>query len=137
MSEETDPNEIYKIERNIRKFNIIDQQEIDQYCKIFIDKNFKQELKQPILDSIIKNFKEVLGEEKKQEFKSLIHLFIKTYTFIKQISNFTDIELEKFYILVFDLLKKIPKKDNENYIAENLVDLNFLKISKNFKVKLL
>ncbi len=133
LSEETDPNEIYKIERNIRKFNIIDQQEIDEYCKIYIDKKSKQELLQPILDTTIKNFKEALNKEKKQEFKSLIHLFVKTYSFIKQISNFTDIDLEKFYIFVFDLLKKIPKKDNENYIVENFVDLNFLKISKKFQ----
>ena len=110
LSEETDPNEIYKIERNIRKFNIIDQQEIDEYCKIYIDKKSKQELLQPILDTTIKNFKEALNKEKKQEFKSLIHLFVKTYSFIKQISNFTDIDLEKFYIFVFDLLKKYQKR---------------------------
>ena len=133
LSEETDPNEIYKIERNIRKFNIFSQQDIDEYCKIYIDKKSKKELFQPILDTTIKNFKEILDQEKKQEFKSLIHLFVKTYSFIKQISNFTDIELEKFYIFVFDLLKKVPKKETENYIVENLVDLNFLKIAKKFQ----
>ena len=113
LSEETDPNEIYKIERNIRKFNIFSQQDIDEYCKIYIDKKSKKELFQPILDTTIKNFKEILDQEKKTEFKSLIHLFVKTYSFIKQISNFTDIELEKFYIFVFDLLKKVPKKETE------------------------
>ena len=132
LSEETDPNEIYKLERNIRNFNLFSQNEIDRYCEIYLDKKSKKELLQPILDQIVKNYNEFGDEEKKLEFKPLLNLFVKTYNFIRQISNFTDIELEKLCIFGFDLIKKIPKKNNENFIAENLVDLNFLKISKKF-----
>ena len=42
-------------------------------------------------------FRALADEEKQEEFKNALTVFVRTYAFLAQIMPFSDVELEKFY----------------------------------------
>jgi len=132
LSEETDPNQLYKIENNIKKINLFTATDVNEFAKIYYNKNEIQEKLQPVLDTISDKFRSLSDKEQK-EFRSNILLFIRTYGFLCQIITFKDVNLEKFFIFLINLNKKLPYVNSEKIELETYVDLEFFKIQKEFE----
>jgi len=133
---ETDPNKLYDIETQIKGFNLFTQYEVDEWCKIFFQQRETDEKLQPILNQVVEKWESISDEEQKEEFRSIIHSYCRLYSYISQIVTFEDIELEKLFIFLKFLKKKLPKRDQEYVDLSDSVDLDSLRIQKIGEVSL-
>ena len=123
---------MYKLESNIKKFNLFDDNTINEFAKIYYNKRTPQEKLQGVLDIVADQFDQLQTKDKK-EFRQNIILFIRTYGFLTQIITFEDVNLEKLFIFLINLNKKLPYINTEKIDMESYVDLEFFKIQKEFE----
>jgi type I restriction enzyme R subunit len=137
LSGETDPNRLYTIETDIKKYNLFTEYELNEFCEVFYDKKKEQELLQPILNRVVQNWSRIDTDEERETFRSLVQSYIRLYGYISQIVTFEDIELEKLYIFLKYLNKKLPKREKPNIDdITSLVDLDSFRIEETFKGKI-
>jgi type I restriction enzyme R subunit len=86
---------------------------------------------------VVQNWSRIEIEEERETFRSLIQSYIRLYGFISQIVTFEDVELEKLYIFLKYLNKKLPKREKVNIDdITSLVDLDSFRIEETFKGKI-
>lgn len=136
LVEETDPDKLYDIEYKIETFHLFNENTINRFSEEFYRNTDTDERLHPIVDEVVEKWRELETEELKEEFKSTIQSFIRLYSYISQITSFTEIRWEKLYIFLRFLNKKLPKKENEKLSITNSVDLNSLRIQYISKEKL-
>ena len=138
LSEATDPNILYNLQRDILNFKIFSEQEVDDFCDMYF-KNAPAGKINKFLDEIIVRFIGFL-EEEKEEFRVKISDFIKKYAFISQIISFEDTSLEKLYHFIRLLKKKLPLNREElPYEVLQSIDMDsykLVKTKKGVKIKL-
>ncbi|MBI4378449.1 MAG: type I restriction endonuclease subunit R [Nitrospinae bacterium] len=132
LSEGTDPNVLYEIERDILKFDIIAQSEIDRFAELWYSTEDQSKLHQ-VLSPAVERYKE-LSKEEKFTFKDNLRRYVKTYAFITQIVTFKDVSLEKLYLYGRFLLKKLPldKESLPREIVES-IDMDRYRIKTTYK----
>jgi type I restriction enzyme R subunit len=133
---ETDPNKLYDLETKIRGFNLFTKYMVDEFCKLFYNERETDEILQPILNRVVEKWNEIKDPEQKEEFKSLIQSYIRLYGYISQIITFEDIELEKLFIFLKYVNKKLPKGSQTLIDINDSVDLESLRIQKIGEFKL-
>jgi type I restriction enzyme R subunit len=116
---ETEPDKLYDIEYKIETFQLFNQNKINEFCEEFYRKSDTDERLHPIVDEVVEKWKKLDTEEQKEEFKSTIQSFIRLYSYISQITSFTEIRWEKLYIFLRFLNKKLPKNDKERPIFKS------------------
>ncbi|NBR13056.1 MAG: type I restriction endonuclease subunit R [Flavobacteriales bacterium] len=139
MEEEnkTDPNSLYEILSKVESFKVYYPNDIETFAKIFFKPNNNFEQLQPILNEIARRFETALNPEQQLEFKSSAKSFTKIYRFLSQIITFTDIDLEKAYVFLTAVLKKLP------YLGQGLpldvindIELDSYKVQHQFTTSL-
>jgi len=130
LEEETDPNKLYDIQSSINEFKIFSKDQVEQFCSIFFDKHRDEGTLHPVLDEVVDSWRALDDDEQKEEFRLKIASYTRLYSYLSQIINFTDVELEKNYIFYRYLSKKLTKKTKEKINIENLIDLESLRIQK-------
>jgi type I restriction enzyme R subunit len=110
--DQTDPNSLYDILHKIESFDLVLKNEILSFAEYFFKKGDHKEKLQPILNIILKRYKENLDEDRKLDFKASLKSFVRLYRFLSQIITFSDVELEKWYVLSSALFKKLPTLGN-------------------------
>ena len=133
---ETDPNKLYDLETKIKGFNLFTQYMVDEFCKLFFDERETDEILQPILNRVVEKWNEIEDPDQKEEFKSYIQSYVRLYGYISQIITFEDIELEKLFIFLKYVNKKLPKGDQTIIDISDSVDLDSLRIQKIGEFKL-
>jgi type I restriction enzyme R subunit len=133
---ETEPDKLYDIEYKIETFQLFNQNKINEFCEEFYKKTDTDEKLHPIIDEVVEKWKKLETEEQKEEFKSSIQSFIRLYSYISQITSFTEIRWEKLYVFLRFLNKKLPKKDGERLSITDTIDLNSLRLQYIGKDKL-
>jgi type I restriction enzyme, R subunit len=134
---ETDPNRLYTIETDIKKFNLFTEYEVNEFCEVFFDKKKEQEHLQPILNRVVQNWSRMEEEEERETFRSLVQSYIRLYGYISQIVSFEDLDLEKLYVFLKYLNKKLPKRTKPNIDdITSLVDLESFRLEETFKGKI-
>ncbi len=111
LAEETDPNRLYDLQRELDGFDLYDEDTIDQFCRIFYDSSRPDQLLQSILDGVVEKWS-ALEMNEREEFRSTLQRYIRLYGYISQLITFTDVALEKLYIFGRTLNKKLPKRDH-------------------------
>jgi len=107
FGDQTDQNSVYDVLNKIESANLIYNNDIETFANIFFRKGDNMELLQPILNNLVDRFK-ALEEEVQVDLKATINDFIRLYRFLSQIITFTDVDLEKYYVLLTALFKKLP-----------------------------
>lgn len=130
LEEETDPNLVYSLKRELDDFHIYLPNEIEAFAKKFYQKTTPT---LDVLSSILKPAVDryvYLEDKKKDEFKSLLHSFVRLYSFVTQVCRMFDKDMQKFYVYA-KYLTKVIKDDNGGKI--NLNDellLEYFKLTK-------
>jgi len=137
LDDQTDPNSLYDVQQKIEAFHIIYQNDIEAYAKLFFTKGDHKEKLQPILNEIVKRYSVELDEDQKVSFKANIKNYIRLYRFLSQIITFTDVQLEKNYVFLSDLFKKLPASPNAlpTEVLEE-IDLDSYKLQHQFTTDL-
>jgi len=133
LEEETDPNRLYTLQNDIEGTHLFTKYEIEEFSNIFYNNNTPQERLQPILNRVVDKWKEIQDNDQKELFRSNIQSYIRLYGYITQIMTFTDIELEKLFVFVKYLNKKLPKREKPDVRdILNSVDLESFRIQQTF-----
>lgn len=133
---ETEPDKLYDIEYKIETFQLFNQNKINEFCEEFYKKTDTDEKLHSIVDEVVDKWGKLESEELKEEFKSTIQSFIRLYSYISQITSFTEIRWEKLYVFLRFLNKKLPKKEGERLSITDTIDLNSLRLQYVGKEKL-
>lgn len=107
VEDQTDQNSVYDVLNKIETAELIHQNDVQAFAEIFFRKDDNMELLQPILNTIVDRYK-ALEEGIQIELKADINDFVRLYRFLSQIITFTDVDLEKYYVLLTALYKKLP-----------------------------
>ena len=128
LTEETDPDKLYDLIYEIEQYNLYTKYQVDEFCKEFYKNSKSDEKLHPIIDVVVDKFKDTLDSENKEDFKSKIQSFIRLYSYISQISSFSEVSWEKSYVFLRFLNKKLPKGVVEKISVIDSVDLDSLRI---------
>jgi len=135
LVKETEPDKLYTLEGKIKHedFNLVHDETVNLLVEKFYDDRIPDEELQPILDTVEKDWRE-LDENVREEFRHLIQSFIRLYGYISQIITFKDINLEKLYIFLRFLNKKLPKRPRERLTdVFSYIDLEYFRIEETYK----
>lgn len=136
LDDQTDPNSLYDILNKIENYKLIYTSDLNAFADLFFKKGDHKEKLQPILKEIGQRFL-TLDEEDQINFKADCNSFVRLYRFLAQIISFTDVELEKYYVLLVALLKSLPKdKTTLPYHLVNDVELDSYKLQHQFTTEL-
>jgi type I restriction enzyme R subunit len=132
LVEETDPNKLYTIEQEIKKYHLFRDESVNEFVEMFYDDRFANEELQPILDYVVEDWRKLV-EDEREGFRHHVQSFIRLYGYISQIITFKDIRLEKLYIFLRYLNKKLPKRTTDNLTdVFSYVDLEYFRIEKKY-----
>ncbi len=128
LTGETEPDKLYDLQNEIESFSLYTDDQLDRFCKEFYKQTETDELLQPIINEVVKKWKELENEDQQKDFKSKIQSFVRLYSYISQIMSFTEVHWEKMYIFLRYLNKKLPKDQTERIDITDSVDLGSLRI---------
>ena len=131
LSEGTDPNLLYDLERRLREYGLYDASEVDAFATaLYAGK--KQERLYSILAPVVDRW-EALEDDEKLASKKLMTDYVNTYAFLAQLLTFTDADLEKLYVFAKYLrrLLNTPGPELPKDVQEQ-VDLDSLAIKQTF-----
>lgn len=127
---ETDPNRLYDLQREVYCFHLYTNEDVSRFCKVFYDPKRDEGNLHPILDDVVDKFNSIDEDEIKEDFRSKIQSYIRMYGYLSQIINFSDIELEKTFVFLKYLNKKLPKRQTDRFDLSDTIDLDSLRIQK-------
>lgn len=130
LEQETDPNLIYTLKRQLDDFHVYQEREVEEFAKKFYQKTIPTlSILSPILKPAVERY-EALEDKQKDEFKSLIHGFNRSYSFITQICRMFDKDMQKLYVFTKYLTKLLPKNNSEKINLEDALLLEYYKLQK-------
>lgn len=138
LSEATNPNILHDLEREVRGFKFFTDFEVNGFVEEYFGGATPDKLNY-IIDGVVSRISEEnLTEEEMEGFKTTAFDYLKKYAFISQIVTFEDPQLEKLYIFLKFLIKKLPRRkillpyevleaiDMETYKVEKKAEMNVL-----------
>ncbi len=129
---ELDPNSLYDTKRKIYDFNLFSSADEDKFCRIFYDPKRDEGELHSSLDHVVEKFNAVENCNEREDFRAKIQSYGRMYGYLSQIITFTDIELEKTYVFLKYLNKKLPKRNGESFNLADAIDLDSLRIQQQF-----
>lgn len=136
LEEETDPNLVYSLKRQLEDFHVYQQHEVETFAKKFYQKtNPTLDMLSSLLTPALQRY-EVLEDKKKNEFKSLIHSFNRTYSFVIQVARMFDKDMQKLYVFTKFLSKVLPKDGGEKVNLNDVLLLEYYKLQKTAEGKI-
>jgi type I restriction enzyme R subunit len=142
----TDPNHLYDLKSEIEKAQVIWNTEVDNFCNVYFKSIKELSVKEQgklngFVDPAVERYKQLpeentekdsVGNSVTQEnFKHALQSFTRLYSFLTQIMPFSDVELEKLFTYGRFLLKKLPRKnENDRFKLGDEVSLEYYRLQK-------
>lgn len=133
--EATDPHQLYDLQHKVEQWRLFDAGDVDSFCNVWFRPRSEtiasehQELNS-IIDASVERFKS-LDENAQEKCKANLESYRRLYAFLAQIIPYQDTSLEKLYVFVRFLLKKLPKRDNSpRFDLEEEVALQYYRLQK-------
>lgn len=129
----SNPNQVYELEARIKKFQFIDDAEVEAFAKIYF-KNKLDSYDRIELEKLIRNavqrFEYEEDESKQEEFRQLLKSYMRFYAFIAQVMRLDDTTLEKLFAYVSWLAKLLPNRQvpGEETITEDMMRLHAFRL---------
>lgn len=131
LSKSTDPNILHNLERDVRGFKFFTDFEVNGFIEELYSGATPAKLNNIIDAVVVRISSDNLTEEELESFKSTAAEYLRKYAFISQIVTFEDPQLEKLYIFLKYLLRKLPKRENPlPYEVLEAIDMESYKIEK-------
>ena len=127
---ETDPNRLYSLKREIYDFHLYTKEDVNRFCEVFYNPQRDEGALHPILDLVVDKFSAIEDKKVREDFRVKVQSYIRIYGYLSLIIDFVDIELEKTYVFLKYLNKKLPKRQEDLIDVTDAIDLNSLRIQK-------
>lgn len=107
LSEATDPNKLYDLQRMLGEYGIFGQHDVDAFAQVYFAPKAKQEQLHPVLNPVVERYRthDIGGQA---DFRKHLGDYVRLYAFLAQVLTFTDADLEKLYQFARFLLRKLP-----------------------------
>ena len=129
LSEYTDPNILHDLERDVLHFKLFSPTEMAGFIEEYLNGASPDRLN-AILDVVVERSLSLLDEER-DEFKAKAQDYIRKYGFVSQIVTFEDPNLERLYIFLKFLVRKLPTRLVPlPYEVLEAVDMDSYKVQK-------
>lgn len=129
LSESTDPNILHDLQRDVFQFKLFANFELEGFIENYFNSATPAAIN-ALLDEVVERYSGLLDEEK-EDFKSQAQDYIRKYGFISQIATFSDPKLEKLYIFLKFLVRKLPsQKEQLPFEVLEAVDMDSYKVQK-------
>ena len=133
VKENPDPDHLYDLKTQIEAAHIVWESEVEQLNKVYFTK--KENLTpadhaklNSFIDPAVDRYIALGSQEEQDNFKHALVSFIRFYSFLSQIMPFYDIDLEKLYVYVRFLLKKLPRVVTDPFHLGDEVDLKYYRL---------
>jgi len=107
LSEATDPNLLYTLERQLADFHVYDPAEVEAFARAYFSPKATQDQLYSILAPCKDRFVS-LGKDEQKEFRGKLTDYVRLYAFLSQILSFADPDLEKLYVFARRLQRYLP-----------------------------
>jgi type I restriction enzyme R subunit len=107
LSEKTDPNLLYDLERRLGDFHVYGNAEVESFARIYFSPKATQDQFYAALAPLVDRFQE-LAEEDQAAFRSGLSDYVRLYAFLAQVLTFADADLEKLYVFARLLRRYLP-----------------------------
>lgn len=132
LAGDVDTQRVYSLKEAVEKWNIFNDDEINDVCARMIDKE-KVKGVPSILLKIVDERVNPLADEDKDKYRKEVNRFVRQYGFLAQLMNFTDPDLEKFYVFCKVFYKFLPyTKETLPMELMGMIDLDKLRIQLSF-----
>lgn len=135
MEDISDPNQVYTLQARLVAFNILDQIEIDRFVDRFINAARRAD-ERPVLEGIVRQavsrFNQTLSEDDQEEFRQVLSSFLRFYSFIAQVINLSDTDLEKLHLYGTWLKKILPSREapQGEDVTDDMLELHAYRMEK-------
>ena len=136
LSEATDPNLLYDLERQLSDFHIYDKEDIELFALKYFNPKTTQDALYALLAPPVDRYKG-LEEDERINFRGKVMDYIRLYAFLSQILPFADVDLEKLYVFARLLRRYIPPESNDlPREIKDKVDMKSYKLRETWKGKI-
>ena len=96
LTEQTDPNKLYDLKRKVEEHLLYQKQDVEAFAKLYFSKGATQQKLRAFLDPFVDKFNQ-LEPDQQEEFRKGVDSYVRLYSFLCHVIQFTDIDLEKTY----------------------------------------
>ena len=111
LEEETDPNELYDLQRELADFEVYTPVDVDEFASLFFDPAVDGKQLQPPVRRALNQWR-TRPEEEREDFRSALQSFVRLYAYVSQLVTFVDTDLEKTYVYARSLNKALDPREN-------------------------
>lgn len=124
LTKGTDYRKLYELRGNLYSFKLFTQDEVYKFVKDYHSNAPQSEIHKP-LDNALSKYLKLETVELQAEFKRTLKKYQNMYSFLCQLLDFTDLDLEKLYQFCYFLNRKLPTiNDPLPFNIANSVDLS-------------
>lgn len=132
LAGDVDTQRVYSLKEAVEKWNLFNEEEINDVCARMIDKD-KVSGVPSILLKIVAERVNPMSDEEKDKYRKEVNRFVRQYGFLAQLMNFTDPDLEKFYVFCKVFYKFLPyTKETLPMELMGMIDLDKLRIQLSY-----
>lgn len=137
VEQRVEPNQLYTLLHKLDAFQIYWKQEVDDFAQIFFkpveqQKEADKGLLHKYVNPAVERFTQT-SDEVRADFRTHLGTFLRLYSFVSQLVNFQDPELEKLYAYGRLLLAKLPSDSTGKVEIDEEVKLASYRLSKTFE----
>jgi len=107
LSEATDPNLLYEIQRRLLNFPVYTEADVESFAKIYFDAKATQDQLYAALAPMVERFR-ALSIDEQHDFREQLTDYVRLYAFLAQVLTFADVDLEKLYVFARHLRRLLP-----------------------------
>jgi len=136
LSEATDPNLLYTLERQLEEFGIYEKAEVDAFARLYFNPKATQDQLYAVLAPCVQRCAE-LSKEDRGDFRRKLRDYSRLYAFLSQILTFADTDLEKLHVFARLLRRYLPveREALPREIQQN-IDMESYRLQRQWKGKI-
>ena len=133
---EVDTQRLYSLKGDVEVFNLFNEDEVNAVAEGMVNPDKVQNVP-AILKRIVEERVDPLEDDVKDRYRKLVNRYVRQYGFMAQLMDFTDPDLEKFYVFCKIFYKYLPyTKETLPMEILELIDLNKLRIQMSYEGQL-
>ena len=133
LSEETDPNLLYEVQRQLLEFAVYSEVEVEGFARVYFGPNATHDRLYSALEETVGRFGELVDEDRGR-LRSRLGDYNRLYSFLSQVVTFVDPDLEKLYAFTRYLLRLLPPdRDSLPLEVQQAIDMKSYRIQRTGK----
>ncbi len=134
LTEATDPNLLYDLNRQILDFHVFAEADVDAFARLYFTGGTRPNGRHAKLHAALKPVADrfaALPEGEREDLRGKLADYVRLYAFLSQVIRFTDAGLEKFYVYTRLLVRMLPRrKEDLPREIQRLIDMDSYRIQR-------